>query len=83
VKLYAGVRNKTLANHPTKWDSGQAVPRTVLDGPPTDVYTMMSGPSALLRGSKFTAVTPGKPNFQCVCPGVVVVVVAFVFLLAQ
>lgn len=39
VELDSGVDEETLADHPTKWNSGQAVPRTVWDRPTTDVYT--------------------------------------------
>jgi hypothetical protein len=31
VELDSGVSKKALANHPTKWDSCQAVPSAILD----------------------------------------------------
>jgi hypothetical protein len=73
---------EALANHPTKWDSGQAVPRAIRDRSPTNVYKTISGPSMLRQDKeKITAVTPSKPNFQHV--GLSVSVSVAVFLLVR
>ena len=54
VELDPSVDLEALADHPTKWNPGQAVPRTIRDGSTTDVY-MTNGcqyqhPGMLLRG---------------------------------
>jgi hypothetical protein len=71
-----------LANHPTKWDSGQAVSRAILNRSSADVYKTISEPYILRRDNEnITAVTPGKPNFLMISRVPVVVVVVVVFLI--
>jgi len=39
VELDSGVGEEALADHPAKWNPGQAVPGTIRDRSTTDVYT--------------------------------------------
>ena len=39
VELNSGVGEEALADHPTKWNPGQAVSRTIRNRSTTDVYT--------------------------------------------
>jgi hypothetical protein len=64
IKLDSSFGKETLANHPTKWDSGQAVPCVILDRSSTNVYKTISGLGMLRREKeKITTMTPSKPNF--------------------
>jgi hypothetical protein len=75
MELDSGVSKEAFANHPTKWDSGQTVPSTIRDRPPTNVCKKISGPSTLPQDKeKITAMTPSKPNFLHIGLSVSVVV---------
>ena len=63
MELDSRVGKEAFANHPTEWDSGQAVSSAIRDRSPTNICEAMSGPSTLLEEKeKITAVTPSKPN---------------------
>ena len=49
VELDSGVSKNALANHPSKWDSCQAVPGAIRNRSPTNVYKTMLGPSIIRR----------------------------------
>ena len=53
VELDSGVGEEALADHPAKWNPGQAVPGAIRDRSTTDVYTtdgcQYQHPSMLLR----------------------------------
>jgi hypothetical protein len=38
MELDSGANLEALTNHPTKWDSSQAIPRVIRDRSPTNVY---------------------------------------------
>jgi hypothetical protein len=79
MELDSGLGNEAFANHPTKCDSGQAVPSFIRDRSPTNVCKTMSGPSTPLQDKeKITAVTPSKPNFLHVGLSQSVIVCLFV-----